>query len=94
MTLCSSVTLLFVRVTIDFPDDLHQRLKAIAANENSTLKALVGRALKREIEPYAPLFEAIEEVVLTQTARAVRQNPTVETPCSWGRPAAASQPPP
>lgn len=37
------------RITIDIPDELHSELKRVAAQEGSTIRELVIRALEREI---------------------------------------------
>jgi hypothetical protein len=45
MLLCEYV---FMRTTIEIPDDLFRRAKATAAMRGSSMKALVIRALERE----------------------------------------------
>jgi hypothetical protein len=51
MLLCEYV---FMRTTIEIPDDLFRRAKATAALRGSTLKALVVRALEREFAKQEP----------------------------------------
>ncbi len=51
----------FMRVTIDLPDKLHRKVKAVAASRGSSMKTLVIGALQRELtepEPTAPKGEA------------------------------------
>jgi len=42
-----------MRTTIDLPDDLYRRTKALAALQGSSLKDLIVRAVEREISPPA-----------------------------------------
>jgi hypothetical protein len=51
MLLCEYV---FMRTTIEIPDDLFRRAKATAALSGSTLKDLVIRALEREFAKQTP----------------------------------------
>ncbi len=51
MLLCEYV---FMRTTIEIPDDLFRRAKATAALRGSTLKDLVVRALEREFSKEQP----------------------------------------
>jgi hypothetical protein len=51
MLLCEYV---FMRTTIEIPDDLFRRAKATAALRGSTLKELVVRALEREFARQLP----------------------------------------
>jgi hypothetical protein len=44
----------FMRTTIDLPDALFRRIKALAAMEGSSLKALIVRALERETNATGP----------------------------------------
>jgi hypothetical protein len=46
MLLCEYV---FMRTTIEIPDDLFRRAKATAALRGSTMKELVVRAVEREV---------------------------------------------
>jgi hypothetical protein len=47
MLLCKYV---FMRTTIDLPDALFRKTKATAALRGSTMKELIVRAVKREVE--------------------------------------------
>lgn len=40
-----------MRTTVDIPDRLYRRLKARAAHEGISVKALVLRGVERELEP-------------------------------------------
>lgn len=40
-----------MRTTVDIPDALYRRLKAKAAGEGTTVKALVLRGVRRALEP-------------------------------------------
>jgi hypothetical protein len=51
MLLCEYV---FMRTTIELPDDLFRRAKATAALRGSSMKDLVARALAREIQKQTP----------------------------------------
>jgi hypothetical protein len=51
MLLCEYV---FMRTTIEIPDDLFRRAKATAALRGSTMKELVIRALEREFARQTP----------------------------------------
>jgi hypothetical protein len=51
MLLCEYV---FMRTTIEIPDDLFRRAKVTAALRGSTMKALVVRALEREFAKEQP----------------------------------------
>jgi len=39
-----------MRITINIPDDLHARLKARAKQEGTTMRAIILRALERELQ--------------------------------------------
>ncbi|HEY7336167.1 MAG TPA: hypothetical protein VH639_14855 [Bryobacteraceae bacterium] len=43
-----------MRTTVDIPDALFRRAKALAAMEGSSLKDLIVRALERETNPELP----------------------------------------
>ncbi len=38
-----------MRLTLDIPDELHARLKALAKREGTTMRAIVLRAIEREL---------------------------------------------
>lgn len=61
MLLCYSG---FVRTTIDLPDSLLRRTKALAAMRGSSLKELIVRAVEREVNA--------DDSVTTVSARRVR----------------------
>ena len=46
-----------MRTTIDLPDDLFRKTKAAAAMEGSTLKAVIVRAIEREVNGPAKTVE-------------------------------------
>jgi len=39
-----------MRITIDIPDELHARLKALAEKEGTTMRAILLRAIERELQ--------------------------------------------
>ena len=51
MLLCEAVNM---RTTIDFPEPLFRKTKAVAALRGSTLKDLVIRAVEKEVSAAAP----------------------------------------
>jgi len=40
-----------MRVTVDIPDDLYRKLKAKAALEGSTVRDVIARLVKSEVQP-------------------------------------------
>ena len=38
-----------MRITLDIPDDLHTRLKALAKREGTTMRVIVLRGIEREL---------------------------------------------
>ena len=44
-----------MKTTLDLPDDLLIEAKATAARRRTTLKAIVEQALRRELQPPAPV---------------------------------------
>jgi hypothetical protein len=61
MLLCEYV---FMRTTIEIPDDLFRRAKATAALRGSTMKELVVRAVEREVAVRAIPKKASARVTL------------------------------
>ena len=60
---------MFVRTTIDIPDELFKKTKLKAVHEGVSLKVVVTRALKREISVQAARSEsdaAIEDALAPQ----------------------------
>jgi hypothetical protein len=39
-----------MRITLDIPDEIHARLKALAKREGTTMRAIVLRAIEAELE--------------------------------------------
>lgn len=39
-----------MRITIDIPDEIHARLKALAKKEGTTMRAIILRGIERELK--------------------------------------------
>jgi len=54
----------FVRTTIDLPDPLFRKTKAVAALRGSSMKELIVRAVQREVNGAAPADSTRKRVKL------------------------------
>jgi predicted DNA-binding protein len=43
-----------MRITLDIPDEIHARLKALAKREGTTMRAIILRAIDRELAAGEP----------------------------------------
>lgn len=58
----------FMRTTIDIPDPLYKELKARAARQGSTVKAIILRGVEKEMQDTAPKKKRIQLPLIRGTA--------------------------